>query len=174
MKLTSHLARRWRPGLLALVIAGLAGCSSGTPPSGPGSTAVASLPGSGRHAAARGPAFTSAQGDQDMLDFTRCMRAHGVARQDPYHRPGHAGLTLDLPPTPAPAATRARNHFIAPIAAATAATTGYAAARHASAEVPAPVLAGAVAAALLIGVLAGLYPAGRAARLAPAEALRIL
>jgi len=52
-------------------------------------------------------------------------------------------------------------------------TTVYAAARHWSAVVPVPVLLAAVAVALAVGVVAGLYPALRAARLAPADALRI-
>jgi putative ABC transport system permease protein len=54
------------------------------------------------------------------------------------------------------------------------ATAVYAAARHWSTVVPPAVLLGAVGAALLIGALAGLYPAARAARLAPAQALRII
>jgi putative ABC transport system permease protein len=53
------------------------------------------------------------------------------------------------------------------------ATTGYAAARHWDAVVPVPVLLGAAGVALLTGAVAGLYPALRAARLLPAEALRL-
>jgi putative ABC transport system permease protein len=50
----------------------------------------------------------------------------------------------------------------------------YAAERHWSATVPVPVLLGAVGIALVLGATAGLYPALRAARLTPAEALRII
>ena len=54
------------------------------------------------------------------------------------------------------------------------ATTVFAAARNWSAVVPVPVLLASVAIALVLGAVAGLYPALRAARLAPAEALRII
>jgi putative ABC transport system permease protein len=54
------------------------------------------------------------------------------------------------------------------------ATTVYAAARHWSAVVPVPVLLVAVGIAVALGAIAGVYPALRAARLAPAEALRII
>jgi putative ABC transport system permease protein len=52
------------------------------------------------------------------------------------------------------------------------ATTVYAAARHWDAVVPVPVLLGATGVAVATGAVAGLYPALRAARLVPAEALR--
>lgn len=50
-------------------------------------------------------------------------------------------------------------------------TAGYAATRHWPTVVPPWALTGGVAATVLIGALAGLYPAVRAARLAPTEAL---
>jgi putative ABC transport system permease protein len=52
-------------------------------------------------------------------------------------------------------------------------TTVYAATRHWAAVVPVPVLLAAAGVALLVGAVAGLYPALRAARLVPAEALRL-
>jgi putative ABC transport system permease protein len=54
----------------------------------------------------------------------------------------------------------------------TAVTAGYAASRDWRLAVPIPALAGGVLVALLVGAVAGLYPAARAARLAPAEAVR--
>lgn len=53
-----------------------------------------------------------------------------------------------------------------------AATAGYAATQGWIVVVPVPAIGGGVALALLLGALAGLYPAVRAARLAPAAALR--
>ena len=54
------------------------------------------------------------------------------------------------------------------------ATTVFAAVRHWDAQVPAPALLLAIAAALAVGAVAGLYPALRAARFSPAEALRTM
>jgi len=49
-----------------------------------------------------------------MISFTRCMRSHGVQMSDPVHRPGHAGLSIDLPERgPATSAAYAAcTHFI--------------------------------------------------------------
>ncbi|MGH9273242.1 MAG: ABC transporter permease [Acidimicrobiales bacterium] len=61
---------------------------------------------------------------------------------------------------------------IAGIALGTVVTAGYAANRGWLLAVPIPALAGGVLVALVVGAVAGLYPASRAARLAPAEAVR--
>ena len=53
-----------------------------------------------------------------------------------------------------------------------ASTAVYAATQHWSVQIPALALYGGVAAALVIGAIAGLYPSIRAARLSPTEALR--
>jgi putative ABC transport system permease protein len=58
------------------------------------------------------------------------------------------------------------------IAIGAAITAAYAASRSWGVAVPVPALAGAMGAALVIGAVAGLYPAIRAARLAPTDALR--
>lgn len=95
---------------LALALA-LAGCGGGSP-----TPTVASL---GPHGArsASGVALTEAQSDGDMVAFTRCMRAHGVQMSDPYHRPGHAGLSIDTPPHDGATAGAyaACNHILEPL-----------------------------------------------------------
>jgi len=52
-----------------------------------------------------------------MVNFAHCMRAHGVQMRDPFHRPGHAGLSIETPTVDS--ATRpayaACNHFMRPI-----------------------------------------------------------
>jgi putative ABC transport system permease protein len=53
-----------------------------------------------------------------------------------------------------------------------AATAIYAASQHWSVQIPALAFYGGISAALAIGAIAGLYPATRAARLSPTEALR--
>lgn len=61
---------------------------------------------------------------------------------------------------------------VAGLVAGALVTFGYAAAQGWTAVVPPAALGGGIAAALLIGAVAGLYPATRAARMSPTDALR--
>jgi hypothetical protein len=123
------MTRQQRPAAVAAGLMALAAlitaCSSGSTGSGPGSAAVASLAGGTGHAAhAAARPLTQEQSDLDMIHFARCMRSHGVAMSDPFHRPGHAGLSIEMPTQDAatrPAYT-ACTHFIQPIIQAKAAS----------------------------------------------------
>jgi hypothetical protein len=110
--------RRRRPAaVLALSAAAalVAACSSG-PGGQQGGAPVASLSGRTAGSTASGPP-TSAQSDQDMISFTRCMRGHGVQMSDPVHRPGHSGLSIDMPSQDAAnrSAYSACIHYMQPI-----------------------------------------------------------
>ena len=99
--------------MLALSVAAMAiaACSSG-----PAAPQVAHLPGHGSQTRASGQ-LTVAQSDRDMINFARCMRAHGVQMSDPFHRAGHSGLSIEIPSQTA--ANRpgfsACMHFLQPI-----------------------------------------------------------
>jgi hypothetical protein len=99
--------------LAALGLTGLAGCGSA---GGAGRT-VASLPGGHRTAGHGTGPPNVAQTDADFVAFAHCMRAHGVEMSDPFHRPGHAGLSINLPTRDQStrAAYAACNKYIAPI-----------------------------------------------------------
>ena len=112
--------RRWAALAMLLAAAAVlsAACSTGSgSQSGPGSAPVASLSGHGSGSTAAAQPPTVAQSDRDFVSFARCMRAHGVQMSDPFHRPGHSGLSIDLPTRDAAtsAAYGACNHFIAKI-----------------------------------------------------------
>lgn len=58
----------------------LAGCGSASTATGTAAESVAAL-----------------RSDRGMVQFARCMRAHRINMPDPFHRPGHQGLTIELP-----------------------------------------------------------------------------
>ncbi len=115
--LTRAVRSRGAAALTGAVAAGMLAVACSSSPPAP---SVASLP--GHRAAHTGTGqLTQAQSDQDMVDFARCMRAHGADIPDPVHRPGHAGLSVEMPvagPTVPPAvrtALHACTHFMQPI-----------------------------------------------------------
>jgi hypothetical protein len=113
MAIRTTRPRRLVVASIAVAVSGVfaASCASSRAPA-----SVASLAGHTATTQANGPP-TVAQSDQLFVDFTRCLRAHGVNAPDPYHRPGHSGLSISIPP-PGPstdAALTACNHIIAPI-----------------------------------------------------------
>lgn len=99
-------------GVVAVVAAACSSGSSGPP--------VASVSGHTGAAGAGATGFTSSEADQDFVNFAHCLRVHGVDAPDPVHRPGHTGLSLEVPPETAAnrAAFAVCNHFIAKIVAA--------------------------------------------------------
>ena len=98
--------------LLPAFALAVAACSGATSTGRP----VANLPG-GLARQAANTSLTQAQSDQDMVNFAHCLRAHGVQVPDPFHRPGHSGLSIEVPaPTAANRpALAACTHFIEPI-----------------------------------------------------------
>jgi len=104
--------RRMAVGVAVVALSwSLAACTSTSAP-----RTVASLPGSAATSTPAGALGvpSGAESDQAMVDFTRCLRGHGVAEPDPVRVPGHAGLSVDVPPPTAKnrPALNACNHFI--------------------------------------------------------------
>ena len=101
---------------------GLFGISTAACSSSPGARTVASLPGSSSSRSTADASTASPSCDQDIVNYTHCLRRHGVNEPDPVNetRNGHTGLSFVFPQsTPANAAAlHACNHFIANLVAA--------------------------------------------------------
>ena len=110
----STVGRRARRTAAAGLFAGALGLALAACTSGGGGRPVASLTGS-QGASSSTAMPTESQWNQDAVHFVHCLRAHGVNEPDPFQRPGHSGLTIEVPsPTAANnAALSACNHFIA-------------------------------------------------------------
>jgi hypothetical protein len=116
---TDRKANKIRLVIATATVAGAsllaAACSSGPAPPG-----VASL--SGQTTTSAAPSSSgeaAAESDAELLQYTQCLRAHGVHERDPFHNPGHSGLTVDIPPPTAAnaPAIAACKHFIAKLLA---------------------------------------------------------
>jgi hypothetical protein len=107
---------RWAHRAAALLAMSAAATAIAACSSGPSAPQVAHLPGHGGQAKAADQ-LTVAQSDRDMISFARCMRAHGVQMRDPFHRAGHSGLSIGIPPQTAAnrPAFSACMHFLQPI-----------------------------------------------------------
>jgi hypothetical protein len=116
----------WGGATLLILSGGMlaAACSSGS-----GTPGVATLGGHGHGTATQSTLSSqqlATQSDTGFINFAHCLRSHGVAEPDPFHRPGHTGLSIDIPSPNAHnrAALAACNHFIAKFAAAKEADAG--------------------------------------------------
>src|SRR6516165_9021985 len=76
--------------VLAVLVSLSAACSSGT-----GQPSVAHLSGSG--GTVTSTTLSLSHADEDLVNFARCLRAHGVDEPDPQHVPGHSGLSVEIP-----------------------------------------------------------------------------
>lgn len=115
------LRRRVRRAVWMVLMVCVCGASVAACSSSPSGRAVASLPG-GTSSGNAAAASSSGRYDQDIVKYTRCLRAHGVNEPDPRYvtRNGHSGLSFQFPPSNAvnqPALT-ACNHWIASLMAA--------------------------------------------------------
>jgi hypothetical protein len=119
-----HLPTRAAAVGVALVAAvALTACSSGSSSGG--------VPSASR---SRRPPTTAAPGgsgalDQALVDYVHCMRAHGITIDDPAPRPGHSGLSLNVPDLSQPGVREADGQCKQHLAPVIAAKGGAAAAR---------------------------------------------
>ena len=104
------------------MLAGLLGTTAAACSSSPSGRTVASLPGQTSSPAAAAPSSTNGSYDQDIVNYTHCLRSHGVNEPDPVNEThnGHTGLSFSMPPPTAAnqPALSACNHFIADLVAA--------------------------------------------------------
>jgi hypothetical protein len=106
-----------------VLLAGLLGTTAAACSANRPGRTVASLPGSSSSANAANPTGSSPGSyDQDIVNYTQCLRSHGVNEPDPVDEThnGHTGLSFSFPPATAAnqPALSACNHFISGLMAA--------------------------------------------------------